>query len=273
MIQQELLLEKLLQLKNRVKQAKPLIHCITNPISINDCANVVLALGGKPIMAEHPEEVVEITAVSKALALNLGNITSVRMTSMLRAGKKAKEDKKPIVIDLVGVGCSTLRKNYALEVIQTCQPQVIKGNMSELKAMSENMSHAVGIDVGQLDRVTDQNLEQSVLFLKGLAKKFQAIIVATGEMDIVCNADEAYVVTNGCEKLALLTGTGCMLNVMIGTYISSGLLIESALLAVLLMGIAGEEAKDAKGNGSFRVELLDALCTIQDLEKAQLRVL
>ncbi len=106
MINQEVTIDNLLQIKKNIKSRKPLIHCITNPISINDCANMVLATGGKPIMAEHPLEVAEITSVSKALGVNLGNITDIRMESMLISGKVAFKNKIPQVIDLVGVGCS-----------------------------------------------------------------------------------------------------------------------------------------------------------------------
>ena len=115
-----------------VKKQKPLIHCITNPISINGCANVILSVGAKPIMAEHPKEVYEITDTAGALMLNLGNITDVRMESMLISLKRAKERGIPIILDVVGIACSDFRRKYALDLINTSMPSVIKGNYSEI---------------------------------------------------------------------------------------------------------------------------------------------
>ena len=114
-----------------LKQTNNLIHCITNPISINDCANLILALGAKPIMACHPDEVESITSNSSALALNLGNFDDIRAKSMMISAKCAKENKIPFILDLVGVACSTLRLNYAKELVSLYCPTVIKGNISE----------------------------------------------------------------------------------------------------------------------------------------------
>ena len=105
--------QRILQLRKRIKEEKPLIHCITNPISIHDCANVVLAVGARPIMAEHPAEVTGITASAGALMLNLGNITDARIESMKRSMRTAMENKIPVLLDLVGVACSDLRLDLA----------------------------------------------------------------------------------------------------------------------------------------------------------------
>ncbi len=246
----------------QVKREKPLIHCLTNNISINECANGVLALGGKPIMAEHPREVEEITATAKALALNLGNITDSRMEAMRLSAKVAYEKGIPSIIDVVGVGCSKLRKDYAKELIKNYKPSAIKGNMSELKALWEVPSHGTGIDVGKADEITEDNLEEGLALLQALSANTGAIIVATGPIDLVVYKEERYALYNGCEELAKLTGTGCMLNVLIATFLSTGKLLEATLLATLMLGIAGELSRQAKGNGSFRVALLDSLCTL-----------
>ena len=129
-----------------LKQTNNLIHCITNPISINDCANLILALGAKPIMACHPDEVESITSNSSALALNLGNFDDIRAKSMMISAKCAKENKIPFILDLVGVACSTLRLNYAKELVSLYCPTVIKGNISECKAFYGMTSHAHGVD-------------------------------------------------------------------------------------------------------------------------------
>lgn len=264
MVKQELLMNHLLQIRQNIRIKKPLIHCITNPISINDCANMVLAVGAKPIMAEHPLEVSEITSVSKALAVNLGNITDVRMESMLISGKTAFEKKIPTVIDLVGVGCSKLRLDYAQNFISECKPKVIKGNMSEIKAICDIKSDAQGIDVGANDVVTEENFDESIEMLKKLSLKTGAVIAVTGAVDIITDGRDTYLINNGCEMLSMVTGTGCMLTAIIASYISSGSILEGTILAVVLMGICGELSQQAKGTGSFRTELIDNMFSISD---------
>ena len=118
-----------------VREKHPLIHCITNPISINQCANAILAIGARPIMAEHPSEVREITETSDALMLNLGNITDARMVSMKNALLAAKEKGIPAILDAVGIACSKLRRNYISELLEIGIPTVIKGNYSEIYAL------------------------------------------------------------------------------------------------------------------------------------------
>lgn len=264
MTNQEITINKLLQIRQSVKLKKPLIHCITNPISINDCANIVLAVGAKPIMAEHPLEVHEITTASKALGVNLGNITDIRMKSMLISGKVAFEKKIPQVIDLVGVGCSKLRLEYAKKFISQCHPDVIKGNMSEIKAIYGIESNSKGIDVGEFDIVTEKNSERSIEMLKKMSLQTRAVIAATGVVDIITNGIDTYLISNGCEMLSMVTGTGCMLNALIASYISSKNIFGGTVLAVALMGICGELSQHVKGTGSFKTELIDNMFSISD---------
>ena len=103
--------ENLTPVLRAIRDRAPLIHAITNPISITQCANAVLALGARPIMAEHPREVEEITATAAALLLNLGNITDVRMEAMERAAEAAGKNGVPVVLDAVGVACSRMRRD------------------------------------------------------------------------------------------------------------------------------------------------------------------
>lgn len=264
MTNQELIINKLLQIRQSVKLKKPLIHYITNPISINDCANMILAVGAKPIMAEHPLEVSEITAVSKSLGVNLGNITDNKMKSMLISGKTAYENKISQVIDLVGVGCSKLRLDYARKFISECHPNVIKGNMSEIKAIYGIKSNAQGIDVGAGDIVTEQNFSKNIEIIKTLSMGTGAVVAATGVVDIISNGTYTYVIKNGCEMLSMMTGTGCMLTGIIASYISSGSILEGTVLAIALMGICGELSQHVKGTGSFRTELIDNMFNISD---------
>lgn len=260
------MINQMLKLRNELKTINPLIHCITNPISINDCANAVLAVGCKPIMAEHPKEVSEITKIAKALAVNLGSITDARMESMMISGKVALQNQTPTIIDIVGVACSTLRLDFAKKYIVNNKPNVIKGNMSEIKSLSGECTNAVGIDVGINDAITEENIHQNISILKNLSQSTGSIIVATGETDIIASENKVILVKNGSKMLSEITGTGCMLNVLIGSFISTKKLLTGTVLATIMLGIAGELAYTSAGTGSFKVRLMDALYTMTDEE-------
>ena len=191
------MLEKMKKAKEAVISQAPLIHCITNPISINDCANVVLALGAKPIMAEHPKEVHEITALAKALAVNLGNITDARAESIFISGGVAKNAQIPCVIDVVGAACSALRMELAQRFIRECTPCVIKGNLSEIKALAGVDNAAQGIDVGQKDSVNGkdtQKLQKTGQLVCSYAKKAHAVVMASGAVDIISDGSQVWFV-------------------------------------------------------------------------------
>nr|WP_096902928.1 hydroxyethylthiazole kinase [Clostridium hominis] len=263
MIEKKFVLSKLIEIKNSVIQEKPLIHCITNHITINDCANVVLAVGGKPIMAEHCDEVSGITASAKSLAVNLGNISDNRMKSIMISGIRAREEGIPSIIDIVGVSCSKLRLGFALEFIDRCKPSVIKGNMSEIKAIYGLNTRSKGVDVSEEDVTTEDTIKNNIDIVRELAIKTNSVVVASGAIDIVSDGNETYIIENGCEELSKITGTGCMLNVLIATCISTKDIINGSILGTVIMGVSGEFSRNARGTGSFKIELLDNISTIK----------
>ena len=231
-----------------------LIHCITNPISINQTANAVLALGAKPIMAEHPLEVAEITKTATALLLNLGNISDVRMTSMKISLKAANIKGIPVVLDAVGAACSALRKNYVKELLQEGRFTVIKGNYSEILALDDDSYIDVGVDAKK--GIDEDLVRRAVLKISG---RTNAIVVATGKTDIAgfdgCIKEAA----GGTEMLSSVTGTGCMLGAVIATYLARGNSFQSVVDACSFFKKCGENASDAVGPGSFLTSLLDEL--------------
>ena len=267
-------LQKMMALQKLVKKIRPLIHCITNPISIHDCANVVLAAGGRPTMAEHPREVEQITETAQALMLNLGNITDVRMESMKRSLAAANKKGIPVLLDLVGVACSDLRREYASELLQTGTISVLKGNMSEILEMAGEESHSIGIDAGIQDTLTPENLEKVIECFQSMAKRTGAVILASGKTDLIVDAAEAYAVENGDAMMSEITGTGCMLGTVCSTYLGGVhvstaqntceiKMIHAVLLGAAVMGIAGElAAEDSHGPGSFQIRFLDFLYQI-----------
>lgn len=275
------LLSQLEPILTYIQQEAPLIHCITNPISINDCANILLAIGARPIMAEHPDEVAEITAIAKGLALNLGNITDARMASMKISAGAAKDKGIPFVLDLVGLSCSRLRQKYAKELLQIAVPDIIKGNISELRTLlGLPTTPGMGVEAGQKEMVTKENaLEYAKIFQKQ-AREYHTILLATGPIDLVVSSEEAYIIANGSNALASITGTGCMNNVLAGACLAGVHGISSqatnntlaAILSCLLLGIAGENIQDIylnQGPGSFHYSLMDSISQLTPQTIAQ----
>lgn len=275
------LLSQLEPILTYIQQEAPLIHCITNPISINDCANILLAIGARPIMAEHPDEVAEITAIAKGLALNLGNITDARMASMKISASAAKDKGIPFVLDLVGLSCSRLRQKYAKELLQIAVPDIIKGNISELRTLlGLPTTPGMGVEAGQKEMVTLENaLEYAKIFQKQ-AREYHTILLATGPIDLVVSSEEAYIIANGSNALASITGTGCMNNVLAGACLAGVHGISSqatnntlaAILSCLLLGIAGENIQDIylnQGPGSFHYSLMDSISKLTPQTIAQ----
>ena len=275
------LLSQLEPILTYIQQEAPLIHCITNPISINDCANILLAIGARPIMAEHPDEVAEITAIAKGLALNLGNITDARMASMKISAGAAKDKGIPFVLDLVGLSCSRLRQKYAKELLQIAVPDIIKGNISELRTLlGLPTTPGMGVEAGQKEMVTQENaLEYARIFQKQ-AREYHTLLLATGPIDLVVSSEEAYIIANGSNALASITGTGCMNNVLAGACLAGVHGISSqatnntlaAILSCLLLGIAGENIQDiylSQGPGSFHYSLMDSISQLTPQTLAQ----
>lgn len=239
-----------------------LIHSITNPISINLCANGVLAVGAKPIMAEHPKEVGQVTKNAKALAVNIGNITDARMESIMIASKVARDNNIPCVIDVVGVSCIDFRKEYAIKYINEIKPTVIKGNVSEILALLGKESTS-GIDAKTI--VDENNLEEIAVDIEKFSKLSGAIVVATSKVDIITNGQDTYYIDNGSSMMPYVTGTGCLLNCLIGTYLSGTKdYLNACVVATAKLNICGELSETEKGTGDFQVTLINNLSTISN---------
>lgn len=247
-----------------IRHTRPLIHCITNPISINQCANALLALGARPIMAEHPREVREITETSSALMLNLGNITDARMESIEISAAAAAEKNIPSLLDLVGISCSEMRRFFALDITEKYRPAVIKGNFSEIRALYDLTYTCAGVDA-------DASLTVSEIAnaAASLAVKYGCTIIASGKTDIVTDGIQTFLVKNGCEFLSRVTGTGCMLGAICAAFLSVCTPLDAATYACSFLGVCGELAATEKGPGSFFVNLMDNIgnLTGNDIEK------
>ncbi|MEA5014729.1 MAG: hydroxyethylthiazole kinase [Candidatus Limiplasma sp.] len=253
------------EMLDNVRRQAPLIHNITNYVTANDCANILLACGASPIMADDRDEVEEITALCGGLVLNIGTLNRRTIPAMLAAGRRANELGHPVVLDPVGAGASALRTETAMKLLQEIQFAVIRGNISEIQVLSHGNGATKGVDADASHRVTQENLEQAVAFAKAFAQRTGAVTAITGAIDIVATASTAYCIRNGHSDMSKVTGTGCQLSALTAAYVAAnpGRTLEAAAAAVCAMGLCGEKAKrrmtDLDGNASYRNYLIDAM--------------
>lgn len=240
-----------------LREGAPLIHAITNPISINQCANAVLALGARPIMAEHPEEVCQITRTAAALLLNLGNITEIRMQSMAASARTAGKEEIPFTLDAVGVACSDLRRKYAYQLMGEVPPTVLKGNYAEIQALACPSYTASGVDGDQ-----QLSLETVAAAAAELSQRYGAVVLASGKTDLVCDGRETILIQNGTPQLGSITGTGCMLGALCSCFLAVCPPLAAAVSACVMLGVAGERAATDRGSGTFQRNLMDQLSTL-----------
>lgn len=249
----------------RVRSVQPLVHNITNYVTVNDVANIILACGASPIMADEISEVEEITSICNALNINIGTLNERTISAMHLVGEKASELGHKILLDPVGVGASTLRTNTALELIKHIHFDVIRGNISEIKTLALGNGQVKGVDASSIDTVTMENLEESLTFLKTFASKTKSIIVVTGAIDIVTDGKISYIIKNGRSEMGRITGTGCQLSGMMSAYLAANPehLLEAAMTSVCAMGVAGEIAWEymskEDGNATYRNRIIDAI--------------
>lgn len=249
---------------DKVKVKTPLVHSITNYVTVNDCANIILACGGSPIMADDIAEVSDITSICSSLVINIGTLNERTITSMLAAGKKANELGHPVILDPVGAGASTLRNETVLKLLQEIKFSVIRGNISEIKFLALQNASTQGVDASAADTVTLDNLDSVINFAKDFSKSTGAIIAITGAIDIVANSDYAYIIKNGHHIMSRVTGTGCMLTAVIGSYIGANPdnILDATATAVTAMGLCGELAYQRLqemdgGTSTYRMLLID----------------
>ena len=252
-------------LKN-VKEQVPLVHCITNYVTVNDCANILLACGGSPIMADDEQEVEEITTVCDGLTINIGTLNSRTVESMMLAGKRANALGHPILLDPVGVGASALRTRTAIELLENVKFTAVRGNISEIKTLVLGSGNTKGVDANVADAVTEENRKRVIAFAGEFSRKTGAVVVITGAVDLVVGGKRAYVIRNGHPMMSKVTGTGCMLSAMMAAYLTAnkGTPVQAAAAAVCAMGIAGERAYEKMlaahgGSGSYRMFLMDEI--------------
>lgn len=258
-----------------VRKSVPLVHNITNYVTVNDVANVLLACGGSPIMSDEAEDVEDITSVCGGLNINIGTLHKTSIEGMFRAGKKANELGHPVLLDPVGAGASALRTNTALGLMKELKLSVIRGNISEIKTLALGSGTTKGVDADVADAVTEESLDEAVAFVKKFAEETGTIIAVTGAIDLVSDGKTCYVIRNGRPEMGKITGTGCQLSGMMTAYVTANPdhALEAAAAAVCVMGLAGEigwsRMQEGDGNATYRNRIIDAIynMTGEELEK------
>lgn len=262
------------QYLKEVRKKAPLIHNITNYVTVNDCANILLACGASPIMADDKNEAAEITAICNGLNINIGTLNERTIDSMLSAGEKAAQLQHPILLDPVGAGASAMRTATAKKILDKLPINVLRGNISEIKILSTGQGIIHGVDANAADKVTEDNLFEYMKIASQLAGKLQTVVAISGEIDIIADKDQAAAVNNGHSLMSKITGSGCMLSALTTAYAAANPqdIFTAVLAAFCSMGIAGEIAAnrmtDLDGNASFRNYLIDAVynMTAQQLD-------
>ena len=263
-------LDKIPGLLKEVKEKNPLTHCITNFVTVNDCANAVLAIGASPIMAEDIDEVEEIVNIANALVINIGTLNHTQIESMKVSAAQANKTNTPITLDPVGVGVSKLRNDTTINLIENYDIAAIRGNITEIKTISklfniiDETNTAKGVDVCGDDIITDDTLKANGEIVRKTAEKLNTVILASGPIDILSDGKTTLAIYGGDEMMPLITGSGCMLSAIVGGCIGGTKPFEGALLAILAMNKAGEKARakvdeNNLGTGSFRTFLIDAI--------------
>lgn len=253
-----------------LKEKKPLVHHITNYVTVNDCANITLAIGASPVMADEINEVRDMVSLASSLVINIGTLNSRTVEAMIEAGKRANELDIPVILDPVGAGATTFRTETANRIVNEIKLAVIRGNLSEIKTLYGVKSQTKGVDSSETITEESDGLKEAKNIAKDFAQRLNTVVAITGAVDIITDGKILYSVENGHKMMSKVTGTGCMCSSLIGSYLGAG---EDNLLAALSgvasMGIAGEMAferlnTEYEGTGTLKLNILDAIYNLSD---------
>ena len=250
---------------DNVRGTTPLVHNITNYVTVHDVANIILACGGSPIMTDEPDDVEDITSICGGLNINIGTLNKRSIEAMFLAGRKASELGHAMLLDPVGAGASRLRTETAKKLIAELRFTAIRGNVSEILALAAGGTSTRGVDASVADAVTDTNLPAKAAFAKAYAAETGAIIAITGAIDLVADATRCYAVRNGTPRMGGITGSGCQLSGMMTAFLVANreTPLEAALAALCTMGLAGEIAESrmqpGDGNSTYSDRIIDAV--------------
>ena len=248
-----------------VRAKTPLVHNITNYVTVNDVANVLLAAGGSPIMSDDADDVEDITSICGGLNINIGTLNKNTIPSMFLAGKKANELGHIVLLDPVGAGASRLRTDTANRLMQEIRFDAVRGNISEIKTLCTGSGSTKGVDADAVDAVTEANLDDGVQLVKTFAAQTGCIVAVTGAIDLVSDGARCWCIRNGRAEMSRITGTGCQLSALMTAFLVANpdRKLDAAAAAVCMMGLAGEigwaNMQPGDGNSTYRNRIIDAI--------------
>ena len=248
-----------------VRAKTPLVHNITNYVTVNDVANVLLAAGGSPIMSDDADDVEDITSICGGLNINIGTLNKNTIPSMFLAGKKANELGHIVLLDPVGAGASRLRTDTANRLMQEVRFDAVRGNISEIKTLCTGSGSTKGVDADAVDAVTEANLDDGVQLVKAFAQRAGCIVAVTGAIDLVSDGARCWCIRNGRAEMSRITGTGCQLSALMTAFLVANpdRKLDAAAAAVCMMGLAGEigwaNMQPGDGNSTYRNRIIDAI--------------
>ena len=247
----------------KIRETKPLIHHITNWVTIYDCANMTRIFGALPVMAHAKQECAGMTGISSALVLNIGTLTTELIDAMLISATAANEKKIPVVLDAVGVGATKFRDDMAAKILNSTCVDIIKGNYSEIAKLAGENAHTKGVEATSIDA-------DPIRIAREFANSSSSVVVMTGKEDIISDGKRTFLVKNGHKSMGLIVGTGCMAASVIGAFAAVNAdYCAAARDALCYFGIAGELAAGQSAEpGTFKMHFYDEVFNLSD-EKAQ----
>jgi hydroxyethylthiazole kinase len=242
-----------------IRTTAPLVHNITNFVVMNNTANALLSIGASPVMAHAQEEVEEMTALSSALVINIGTLSSEWLESMLLAMRAARRDGIPIIFDPVGAGATSFRTKACLRLLKLVNPDVIRGNASEIMALSGSHHKTRGVDS---DTTGTDASEEAIK----LAHTYKSVVCVSGEVDFITDGKNTARVYNGDPMMPKVTGLGCTASAVVGAFCGvNNNYLDATMHAMTVMGICGElAARQAHGPGTLQLHFIDNLYNLND---------
>jgi len=251
------------RLFDRMRERRPLVHHITNYVTVNDCANIAICAGAAPVMADAIEEMEDMVAIAGALVLNIGTLNERLVASMLRAGERANELGIPVVLDPVGAGATPYRTETARMLLDRLEVSVLKGNAGEVATLAGSEAKVVGVD--------SHGVSGDLLSIcEDFAVRSGCTVAMTGPRDFISDGARSFIVENGHGMMEKVSGTGCMASTVVGALVSGkeDATVETAA-ALAAFGLAGEHgAREAGGPMSFKTALFDAMDGLKVTELA-----
>lgn len=253
------MVSRIAKMMTEVRTKNPLVHHLTNYVTVNDCANITICAGGSPVMSDAARDVPEMVRISSSVVLNIGTLKPRTIESMIVAGKEANDAGIPVILDPVGAGATRYRTESVMKILDGVEISVIKGNSGEIGVLAGTGGEVRGVD-------SVSTMSDCAETVKLFAKNTGAVVAMTGPVDYVSDGKKVAILSNGDRYLECVSGTGCMVSSVVGCYTGThGANLKSVAAAISVFCIAGEiAAQDCKGPGSFKVSLFDSMYNLTE---------